>query len=165
MTSLGKRCKQNKVWSLFLWRTWLHNCPPSHGLSSSLWLQVPMKFQESDILVLNCIFSKLRPTYSAPHHIHEKKIKHYIYTVEYYSIVKNNVICNNIDGPRECHTEWSKSDREGEISHDIPCMWNLKREMIHNDLAQQKQTHGLQEPSLRLPEGRRGERDRWGVWY
>ena len=29
-----------------------------------------------------------------------------------------------MDGPRECHTE---SDREGEISYDIPYMWNLKR--------------------------------------
>ena len=32
-----------------------------------------------------------------------------------------------MDWPRECHTEWSKSDREGEISYDIPYMWNLKR--------------------------------------
>ena len=29
--------------------------------------------------------------------------------------------------PRVCHTEWSKSDREGEISHDIPYMQNIKR--------------------------------------
>ena len=29
--------------------------------------------------------------------------------------------------PWDCHTEWSKSDREGEISYDIPYMWNLKR--------------------------------------
>ena len=39
----------------------------------------------------------------------------------------NNAICCNIDGHRECHTEWSKSDREGEISYDIPYTWNLKR--------------------------------------
>ena len=25
---------------------------------------------------------------------------------------QNNVICSNMDGPRDCHTEWSKSDRE-----------------------------------------------------
>ena len=31
-----------------------------------------------------------------------------------------------MDGPKECHTEWSKSDR-GEISYDISYMWNLKR--------------------------------------
>ena len=32
----------------------------------------------------------------------------------------NNAICSNMDGHRECHTEWSQSDREGEISYDIP---------------------------------------------
>ena len=31
-----------------------------------------------------------------------------------------------MDGPRDCHTEWSKSDREGQISYDITYMWNLK---------------------------------------
>ena len=32
-----------------------------------------------------------------------------------------------MDGPRECHAEWSKSGREGEIWYDILYMWNLKR--------------------------------------
>ena len=36
-------------------------------------------------------------------------------------------ICSNMDGPRDCHTEWSKSDREREILYDIAYMWNLKR--------------------------------------
>ena len=39
----------------------------------------------------------------------------------------NNAICSNIDGPRDCHTEWIKSDREREISYDITYMQNLKR--------------------------------------
>ena len=38
-----------------------------------------------------------------------------------------NVICSNMDGPRDCHTEWSKSDRERWISYDIAYMQNLKR--------------------------------------
>ena len=29
--------------------------------------------------------------------------------------------------PRDCHIEWSKSNWKGEISYDIPYMWNLKR--------------------------------------
>ena len=37
----------------------------------------------------------------------------------------NNAICSNMDGTRECHTEWNKSDREGKISYGIPYMWNL----------------------------------------
>ena len=53
----------------------------------------------------------------------------YIYTMEYYSVIKkwNNAICNNKDGPRDFHTEWSKSERERKILYGIPCMWNLKR--------------------------------------
>ena len=30
-------------------------------------------------------------------------------------------------GPRDCHTEWSKSDTERQISYDIVYMWNLKK--------------------------------------
>ena len=54
-----------------------------------------------------------------------------IYTVnimEYYSAYKewNNAIFSNIDGPREHHTKWNKSERERQISYDIIYMWNLK---------------------------------------
>ena len=38
----------------------------------------------------------------------------------------NNAICSNMDGPRDYHTEWSKSDRERQILYDITYMWNLK---------------------------------------
>ena len=52
----------------------------------------------------------------------------YIYIMEYYSDIKkewNNAIWNNMDGPREYHTKWSKSDRERQILHDN-YMWNQK---------------------------------------
>ena len=42
----------------------------------------------------------------------------------------NNAICSTIDGPRDFYTEWKKSDREGEISNDLPCMSNQKRRDI-----------------------------------
>ena len=35
-----------------------------------------------------------------------------------------------------------KSDREGEISYDIPYMWNLKRNDT-TELTKQKKTHKL----------------------
>ena len=30
---------------------------------------------------------------------------------------QNNAICSNMDRPRDCHTKWSKSDRERQIYH------------------------------------------------
>ena len=56
----------------------------------------------------------------------------------------NNVICSNMDGPRDCHAEWNKSHREREISHNITYMWNLKGNDT-NELTKQKQTNRLRE--------------------
>ena len=39
---------------------------------------------------------------------------------------QNNAICSDMDGPRDCHTEWIKSDRERQILY-ITYMWNLKK--------------------------------------
>ena len=39
----------------------------------------------------------------------------YMYTVEYYPAIKkewNNAFCSNVDGPRDYHTKWSKSDKD-----------------------------------------------------
>ena len=44
---------------------------------------------------------------------------------------QNNAICSNMNGPRDCHTEWSKSDRQ---IYDIAYMWNLKK-MGTNELV------------------------------
>jgi len=38
----------------------------------------------------------------------------------------NNAIYWNMDGPRDCHTEWNKSEREREVLYNITYMWNLK---------------------------------------
>ena len=38
----------------------------------------------------------------------------------------NNAICSNMNGPRDYHTKWSKSERARQISYDITYMWNLK---------------------------------------
>ena len=34
----------------------------------------------------------------------------------------NNAICSNMNGPRDYHTKWSKSDRERKIAYDITHM-------------------------------------------
>ena len=49
--------------------------------------------------------------------------------MEYYSAIKKNEImpfAATWMDLESVHTEWSKSDREGEISYDIPFMWTLK---------------------------------------
>ena len=62
----------------------------------------------------------------------------HIYTMEYYSPIKKNEIMSYAATRMDLEsvilvftvsvfTEWSKSDKEEEISYDIPYMWNLKR--------------------------------------
>ena len=45
---------------------------------------------------------------------------------------QNNTICSNMDGPRDCHSEWSKPDTERQISYDIAYMYYLKTRVQMN---------------------------------
>ena len=40
---------------------------------------------------------------------------------------QNWVICSEVDGPRVCHTEWSKSEREKQKPYANTYIWNLKK--------------------------------------
>ena len=84
----------------------------------------------------------------------------YLYTMEYHSAIKkewNNVICSNMYGPRDCHTEWSKSEREGELSwHHLYV--ESKKEMIQM-ISFTKQTHKLREWTYGCQRGRIWIRD------
>ena len=63
----------------------------------------------------------------------------YVYTMDYFSAIKkewNNAICSNMDGPRDYHTKWSKSERQ--IPYDITYMWNLKYDI--NELIYETET-------------------------
>ena len=43
----------------------------------------------------------------------------HIYTMDYHTAIKRNEIGSfvDVDGPRDCHTEWSQSEREKQISY------------------------------------------------
>ena len=67
----------------------------------------------------------------------------------------DNAICSNMDGPRDYHTKWSKSEREWQISYDIINMWNLKCDT--NELMYKTKTDSpTQKTNLCLPNGERG---------
>ena len=40
---------------------------------------------------------------------------------------QNWVICKDVDGSRDCHTEWSKSEGEKQILYINAHMWNLEK--------------------------------------
>ena len=40
---------------------------------------------------------------------------------------QNWVICRDVDGPKDCHTEWSKPEKENQISYINTYMWNLEK--------------------------------------
>ena len=40
---------------------------------------------------------------------------------------QNWVICRDMDGRRDCQTEWNKSEREKQISYINAYMWNLEK--------------------------------------
>ena len=56
------------------------------------------------------------------------------------------------------------SDREGEISYDIPRVWNLRKKMIQMNLVtKQKETHRLREGMYGCGGKKMGGRDSLGV--
>ena len=87
--------------------------------------------------------------------------------MEYYSAIKkewNNAICSNMDGLRDYHTKWSKSDRERQISYDITYMWNLKEMIQMNLFTKQKQTHRHWKQTYGYQKGNVVGRDKLGIW-
>ena len=40
---------------------------------------------------------------------------------------QNWVICRDVDGSRDCHAEWSKSEREKQISYINAYVWKLEK--------------------------------------
>ena len=56
---------------------------------------------------------------------------------------QNNAICSNMDGPRDCYAEWSKSDTKRQILYDVTYMQNqLKVYKYFYLFIYHKYTHG-----------------------
>ena len=58
----------------------------------------------------------------------DKEDMGHMYNGMLFSRKKNKImpfVCRNMDGPRDDHTKWSKSERERQIPYDITYMWNL----------------------------------------
>ena len=67
----------------------------------------------------------------------------YIYTMEYYSVIKKKKIIPFAATWMELdtHTKWNKSEGERQIPYDITYIWNLKYGT--NEPIYRKETHGL----------------------
>ena len=76
---------------------------------------------------------------------------------------RNNAICSDMDGPKDCHTEWRKSDRERQISYDIACMWNLRKWYKQTYLQNRSRVTDV-ENKLIVTKGEGEERDKLGDW-
>ena len=68
-----------------------------------------------------------------------------------------------MDEPRNCHTEWSKLDRERQISYDIAYMWNLKK-YVHLTYLQNRNGVTDVENKLMVTKGEKGGRNKLGDW-
>ena len=75
----------------------------------------------------------------------------------------NNAICSNMDGPRDYHMKWSKSDRERQISHDVTYIWNLNECYKWTYLQNRNRLTDI-ENQFMATKGERKGRDKLGVW-
>ena len=78
---------------------------------------------------------------------------------------QNDAICSNMDGPRDCHAEWSKSEREREILCDIAYLQNLKRNDINELIYKTETDSQISKTNVWLPNRKHGGgRDKSGAW-
>ena len=69
---------------------------------------------------------------------------------------QNWVICRDVDGSRDCHTEWSKSEREERISYINAYMWNLEKWYRWNGLQGEISDTDVKNKRMDTKGGKRG---------
>ena len=82
------------------------------------------------------------------------------------SLSQNNAVCGNMDERRDCHSEWSKSDRDRQISYNIAYMWNLTKEGIDELIYKTRIELQMEKTNLWLPGCKQGTENvaDWG-WH
>ena len=73
----------------------------------------------------------------------------------------DNVICSNMNGPRDCHTEWRKTERERWLQYDSNYIWNLKYDA--NKLIYKTEIDTDIENKCMTIKGGEG-REKFGIW-
>ena len=68
----------------------------------------------------------------------------------------NSAICRDVDRPKDCHTDWSKSEREKQISYNITYMWNLEKWYRWTYLQSTNRHTDIENKLMNTKEGRRG---------
>ena len=74
---------------------------------------------------------------------------------------RNWVICRDVDGSRDYHTEWSKSEREKQISYINTYMWSLEKWYRWTGLQGRNRVTDVENKRMDTKEGkcRRGSGD------
>ena len=74
------------------------------------------------------VLPRVRDSLKATSSHQQMKKLWYIYTVECYSAIKRTHLhCSEVDEPRACYTEWSKSERERQTLLINAYIWDLEK--------------------------------------
>ena len=74
----------------------------------------------------------------------------------------NWVICRDMDGSRDCHTEWSKSEREKQIYINA-YMWHLEKWYIWTDLQGRNRDTDVENKRMDTKGGKGGRGMNWAI--
>ena len=102
------------------------------SLASLIWLH-PVQWVCSPCLPHHALQTQPFGYYQYPHNVKNLYFRWYWAKAMWYGILfdhkkeQNNAIWSNTDEPRGYHTEWSKSEKERQISYGITSMWILKK--------------------------------------
>ena len=83
-----------------------------------------------------------------------------VHTMDYFSAIKNNATCSNMNGLRDDHTKWSKSEKDKYQMISLICGF-LKKMIQMNLFSKLKQNF---KNKFMVTKGEVGERDKLGVW-